>query len=88
MQSIVQDVMVEVADNWPAFVYIALTIGFSFLFLRERRAETRYLRELGSGLQESIRHRFDQVERLIEQANTKTTPNESFGISSELNDKN
>jgi len=36
MVSITESVVTEVVDNWPAFVYIALTLGFSVCFLHER----------------------------------------------------
>src|ERR1700735_1717661 len=51
----VQDVVSELADNWPAFVYIVLMLGFSILFLRERRAEAKVLKELSRALEERIR---------------------------------
>jgi hypothetical protein len=68
MASITQYVVSEVADNWPAFVYIALTLGFSVCFLRERRAEIRILKEMGQGLQEGIRTRFDRLEYMVGQS--------------------
>ena len=46
--------MGEIYENWPAFVYIALTIGFSICFLRERRAETQALREIGANLHDRL----------------------------------
>jgi hypothetical protein len=54
VESIGQSVVREVGDNWPAFVYIALTIVFSICFLRERRAEIRLLKLLATGLHERI----------------------------------
>ena len=64
----VQDVVNEVADNWPAFVYILLMLGFSICFLRERRRETRVLREMGERMQEGIRLRFDRLEQLVRES--------------------
>ncbi len=55
----------EIADNWPAFLYIAMTSGFSILFLRERRTETRVLRYRARRLDERIQKRFVALERLI-----------------------
>jgi hypothetical protein len=57
----IQAIKAEIADNWPAFVYITMTVVFSILFLRERRAETETLRQIGAG----IHDRIDRVERLI-----------------------
>ena len=61
MDSIIESARIEIADNWPAFVYIALTVCFSIMFLRERRAETEALRQIGAG----IHARIDRVERMI-----------------------
>jgi hypothetical protein len=61
MVEIIQIARAEIAVPWPAFTYIALTITFSILFLRERRAETEALRQIGAGLHDRI----DRVERLI-----------------------
>jgi len=66
MASVIQDVTTEISDNWPAFLYIAMTVGFSVCFLRERRAETRVLKQIGEGLQDSVRARFDRLEGMIE----------------------
>jgi len=63
-----QDVFDEIVDNWPAFVYILLTLSFSICFLRERRRETRLLREMGERLNEGIRARFDRLECLLQQS--------------------
>jgi hypothetical protein len=57
-----QSIVNELADNWPAFTYIALMCVTSLFFLRERRAETRLLKRLGRQLQAQMRKRFDQVE--------------------------
>lgn len=62
-----QDIFDEIADNWPAFVYILLTLGFSICFLRERRRETRLLRDMGERMNEGIRVRFDRMERLLQE---------------------
>ena len=61
MGSMTETVMLQINDNWPAFVYIGLMIAFSICFLRERRAETEALKNIGVGLHE----RMDRVERLI-----------------------
>jgi hypothetical protein len=66
MDSIIQNVTGELADNWPAFLYILATTVFSICFLRERRAEARVMKEIGIDLQESIRARFDRLECLIQ----------------------
>jgi hypothetical protein len=71
MASVIQDICSELSDNWPAFLYIAMTVGFSVCFLRERRAETRVLKQIGEGLQESVRARFDRLERMIEELAAK-----------------
>jgi hypothetical protein len=63
--SLIQEAANELADNWPAFVYILLTIVFSFLFLRQRRAEARIVKEIGDQVQEAIRTRFDHLERVL-----------------------
>jgi hypothetical protein len=63
MGTIIQSIKAELADNWPAFVFIAMTIVFSILFLRERRAETEELRQIAAG----IHDRIDRVERLLRQ---------------------
>jgi hypothetical protein len=73
MVSITESVVSEVADNWPAFVYIALTIGFSVCFLRERRAEIRLLKRLGAGLHERI----DRLEYMVAHSRNVSTPPES-----------
>src|SRR5271154_7089091 len=66
MESFIREITSELADNWPAFLYIATTTGFSVCFLRERRSETRHLRRLGKDLQETISTRFDSLEHLIQ----------------------
>lgn len=65
MPSITEEVMVEIADNWPAFVYIVLMCISSVVFLRERRAEARILKQASANIQEQIRLRFDHLENLI-----------------------
>jgi len=65
MATLIQYAITEIADNWPAFVYILMTIGFSFFFFRERRAEARLLRQMGEGIHENIRSRFDRLEFLV-----------------------
>jgi hypothetical protein len=76
MVSITQSVVSEVADNWPAFVYIALSLGFSVCFLRERRAEIRILKQMGVGLHERISARFDRLEYMVEHPRNVPTPPE------------
>jgi hypothetical protein len=73
MVSITESVVTELADNWPAFVYIALTIGFSVCFLRERRAEIRLLKRLGAGIHERI----DRLEHMVAHSRNVPTPAES-----------
>jgi hypothetical protein len=73
MASVIQDVTTEISDNWPAFLYIAMTVGFSVCFLRERRAETRVLKQIGEGLQDSVRARFDRLEGMIQELSDKET---------------
>jgi hypothetical protein len=72
MDSIGQSVAREVGDNWPAFVYIALTVGFSICFLRERRAEMRLLKLLATGLHERI----DRLERGLARSRDGSAPPE------------
>jgi hypothetical protein len=76
MELFFREVRSELTDNWPAFLYIATTTAFSICFLRERRAETRILKELGAGLQESIRRRFDRLEQLVNASNRGASPPE------------
>ncbi len=52
----------ELADNWPAFVYIAMMIVFSIQFFRDRRAEQRAIEKIGAG----IREKLERLENLIE----------------------
>lgn len=65
MGSLSQAILAEIADNWPAFVYIGLTIGFSVCFLKERRAETRALKLIAERLELTVYQRFDRLERVI-----------------------
>jgi hypothetical protein len=65
----VQDLTAEIADNWPAFLYILMSLGFSFFFFRQRRAETQLVRQIGEGIQEEIRTRLDRLELLVQQSN-------------------
>ena len=44
---------------------VSMTIGFSYFFFRERRAEARDLRQMGEGIQQSIRERFDRLEEIL-----------------------
>jgi len=57
MATTIQELTAELADNWPAFVYIAMTVGFSICYFRERRAE-----------KEILRARFDRLEMLLQQS--------------------
>jgi hypothetical protein len=63
MSGATESVLREVYENWPAFVYIGLTIGFSICFLRERRSETQALREMGA----AMHYRIDRIERILNQ---------------------
>ena len=65
MSTIIQEIQLEIAENWPAFVYIAMTIVFSICFFRERRAEARIVHHMGERIQENIRTRFDRLESLV-----------------------
>jgi len=51
-----------IADNWPAFVYILITTGFSIRFLYERRAEAQIVRDIGENLRREITSRLDRIE--------------------------
>ncbi len=53
----------QIADNWPAFVYILMTIIFSVLFFRERKMETKTLQK-----------RFDAIENLIRRSINQQDP--------------
>lgn len=68
MTAITDEVMVEIADNWPAFVYITLMCVSSVVFLRERRAEARILKQASVNIQDQIRRRFDRLECMIREA--------------------
>ena len=65
MPSIREEVIVEIADNWPAFVYIILMCISSVVFLRERRAEAQLLKQASANIQEQIGLRFDRLENMI-----------------------
>ncbi len=54
MTTFLEEVRVELADNWPGFTYILMMICFSVFFFRERRAERKIAGE-----------RFDRLESLI-----------------------
>jgi hypothetical protein len=84
MASLTQGLAAEISDNWPAFLYIAVTTGFSIRFLCERRAETRVLKQLGEQLHETMCIRFDRLERLARQTHPTEFPVvESSGSTSE-----
>jgi len=68
MTGLTQDIAVEISENWPAFVYIAMTIGFSILFLKERRRETKAVKRIGDCLQEQINNRFERLELLVQKS--------------------
>jgi len=55
MDNLIREMSSEIADNWPAF-----------LFLRERRAETRMLREAAETLQQGLHSRLDRLECAID----------------------
>lgn len=65
VDSFTQAAISEIADNWPAFVYILVTTGFSLAFLRERRQETRILKSTAESLQLTIDKRFSKLENLL-----------------------
>lgn len=65
MRTVIQDAASEIADNWPAFVYIAMSLVFSFFFFRQRRAEARMVRDIAEGIHENISARLDRIELLI-----------------------
>jgi hypothetical protein len=65
MVAIMQDITAELTDNWPAFVYMALTLGFSVCYFRERRAERAV-----------ISARFDKLESLVKRA-TASSPSDT-----------
>lgn len=64
----IQDITGELADNWPAFLYIMMISVFSIFFFRERRAERRLARQIGEAIQKDMRARFEHLESLIQQA--------------------
>lgn len=66
MPAAIQYITNEVADNWPAFVYIALGTVFSVCFLRERRAEVKVLKQLCAALEERMGTGFNRIERLMQ----------------------
>jgi len=65
VDSFTQAAISEIADNWPAFVYIMLTTGFSVAFLKERRRETRVLKSTAESLQLTFDKRFSRLESLL-----------------------
>jgi hypothetical protein len=69
--AIINVIETEIADNWPAFVYIAMMVAFSVCFFRDRRAEMQLVRHIGETIQEDIRARFDRLEMLVENSTTK-----------------
>jgi len=77
LASFLQDLKIELADNWPAFTYIGLTLGFSICYLRRRSAEVRLVKEIGERIQDDIRTRFDGLETLIRQSSLQEIPSTS-----------
>jgi hypothetical protein len=73
----IQDFTSELADNWPAFTYMAMIAIFSVVFFRERRAERKLVRQVGEGIQESIQARFDRLEWLVQQQRRYQTQDDS-----------
>jgi hypothetical protein len=63
MVAIIEDIAAELADNWPAFVYMGLTLGFSVCYFRERRAERAV-----------ISARFDKLESLVKRSGGGSAP--------------
>ena len=63
METVIHEITTELADNWPAFIYIAMTLGFSICYFRERRAEKNV-----------ICARFDRLEALIRRPDTGESP--------------
>jgi len=68
MTGLTQDIAAEIFENWPAFVYIVMTIGFSIMFLRERRKETKAVKCIGDSLQKQINNRFERLELLVQKS--------------------
>lgn len=66
----VRDVSAQIADNWPAFVYILLMVAFSICFFIENRAEALQRMEMSERLHDHIRERFDRLETLIRKSRT------------------
>jgi len=57
-----------------------MATGFSLCFLRERRTETRVLREVAESLQMQVRVRFDRLEYLMKNPRNNPFPPELPGI--------
>jgi hypothetical protein len=74
MAGIIDEITSELADNWPAFVYIAMSLVFSVFFFRERRAEVRLTRQIGENIEETIRARFDRLEAMLRDSPIPGTP--------------
>ncbi len=77
MITTISSIRSEVADNWPAFVYIMLMIAFSLCFFRDRRAEVRLARQISEGIQADIRARFDRLESLVRHLKAESSGNQS-----------
>ena len=45
-----------------------MTIGFSIMFLRERRKETKAVKRIGDSLQKQINNRFERLELLVQKS--------------------
>jgi len=67
-----QDLLNEIRDNWRALVYIVLMIVSSICFHRERRAETRILRDMAKDFQQGIWIRLDRLETLVQERPSST----------------
>ena len=68
MTGLTQDIAAEIFENWPAFAYKVMTIGFSITFLRERRKETKAMKRSGDSLQKQINNRFERLELLVQKS--------------------
>ncbi len=72
---IMHAILEEVAVDWPLFLYLALTSCFSICFLRDRRTESRALKQMNEQLEYRLTNRFRRLEYLIENANTVSLTN-------------
>lgn len=65
MDNFLQVVLVEIEDNWPAFLYILLTITFSIVYLRQRRREAIDFRSQLMQMERTLSHAIDQTRHLL-----------------------